>query len=270
MEKHNILTALIGKEPGNGRLQLSIILDGKPRTALIGNPGSVPNCVSRCLPADGIAHASLTLDRESGALTLVNLKPQNVTYVNDREILSKRITADDRVALGRDRYPLAIGVVVKMMQQIADKVGAANPGKNAGGGKSQVEVSILPLQQVWEQYESRMDQVVLDQQERGRRRLIPIIIGSFTALLSTVLMATIGVVTLIFTVPLMVLSALLYIKIYKEKDTSVFDKKAATNYLIDNYVCPNQACRRYLGAQNYKVLRQMPGCPHCGAKFTEK
>ena len=83
-------TILVGKEPGNGRLFVSVKINGQPKTAAIGEMNSVPNSVSRCKPAENTAHCKIEVDA-TGNLIVTNLKPQNVTYVNGAEIVSKKV-----------------------------------------------------------------------------------------------------------------------------------------------------------------------------------
>ena len=88
-------TILIGKEPGQGRLLVSV--SGK---TAVGASNSVPNSVSRCKVAEGVAHAKITVD-QSGNMVLTNMKTENVTYVNGSEIASKRILPSNTVELGK-------------------------------------------------------------------------------------------------------------------------------------------------------------------------
>ena len=100
-------TILIGRESDNGRLLVSLMINGTAKTAAMGSAGSVPNCVSRCKPAEGVAHCKIVIDG-GGNMTIVNMKPANVTYVNGVEIVSKRISESSNVELGKDRYRLNV------------------------------------------------------------------------------------------------------------------------------------------------------------------
>ena len=51
---------LIGKEPGAGRLLVAI--EGTQFNTAIGPANSVPATVSRCMPAQGTAHARISID----------------------------------------------------------------------------------------------------------------------------------------------------------------------------------------------------------------
>lgn len=93
MERLKGKTILVGKEPGQGRLLVAVLETGK--AAAIGSPGCVPNSVSRCKPADGVAHVKITID-QSENMVLTNMKPQNVTFINGTEIVSKHVTATNK------------------------------------------------------------------------------------------------------------------------------------------------------------------------------
>lgn len=64
-------TILIGRESDNGRLLVSLMINGTAKTAAMGSAGSVPNCVSRCKPAEGVGHCKIVIDG-GGNMTIVN------------------------------------------------------------------------------------------------------------------------------------------------------------------------------------------------------
>ena len=109
-------TILIGKEPGQSRLLVAIQSNGK--SATIGTPGSVPACVSRCRPADGVAHAKIYVDH-NGNMVLTNIKSRNVTYVNGSEIASKHVSLANSVELGRNRFRIDLPLVIETAKKIA-------------------------------------------------------------------------------------------------------------------------------------------------------
>ena len=165
----NGMTILIGKEPGQGRLMVSTKINGQVRSAFIGNVGSVPDCVSRCRPAEDIAHCKIEASPD-GTMVLVNLKPQNVTYVNGREIVSKKITADSRVELGRDRYRINIDNVLDSVRNIAGAQHSPQQPQQQSPlqAKSVKEYSILPLKKIWNAYNDE----IFDLQKRQKSLLL--------------------------------------------------------------------------------------------------
>lgn len=246
MEQLKNQTILIGKEPGQGRLLVSLKIKGQPKTAAIGMAGSVPGSVSRCNPAQDVAHCKIEVGAD-GRLVLTNLKPQNVTYVNGVEIVSKKIAADSQVALGMEQYPVSISTILDTAKKL---VGSVPPPPK----------SIVHLERVWNEYETTLENIQRLQMERGRKRMLPIMIGTGAGVISMLASQSIFIA-----LPLAILPLLLYIKNYTEKDTSIDDRKAANDKFIDHYICPH--CHHFLGNQPYKVLRQNKNCPYCKGEW---
>lgn len=257
MDRLKNKTILIGKEPDRGRLLISIQINGQTKAAAIGEPGSVPNCVSRCKPAEGVAHCKIVVDN-NGSLTITNLKSQNVTFVNGTEIESKKISPEAKVALGRDMYPISINAVMTTATKLVGSVPPPPPEPKP----------INYLEAVWVKYETTMDKIAEYIQIKAKKRLLPMVIGSASGLIAPLLAAVSGAATLYITAPISIISFIIYLKIYNEKDTSIEDKKAAQDELMDNYICPH--CNHFLGQQPYKILRQNKKCPYCGGGWIEK
>ena len=96
-------TILIGREPEKSRLMIAINTGNGIKATTIGEAGSVPNSVSRCIAVNNMAHCRLEVDK-AGGMRLSNMKEENVTYVNGNEIMSKAVTADSTIELGRGRF----------------------------------------------------------------------------------------------------------------------------------------------------------------------
>ena len=114
-------TILVGKEPRNGRLFVSVKVKGQPKTAAIGEMNSVPNSVSRCKPAEDTAHCKIEVDN-SGNVIVSNLKPQNVTYVNGVEIVSKSVKPNGFIELGKDRFSVGVSTILETASKIVVSV----------------------------------------------------------------------------------------------------------------------------------------------------
>ena len=245
---------LIGKEERLGRLLVCVSINGKMCATTVGRAGFVPSSVSRCLPAEEKAHCRIDID-QNGAMKLTNLKPQNVTYVNGMEIRSKCIDTDSVVALGKDLFEIDMQSIMDTVLKMMDKIIPPTP----------LEFDITHLEQVWEEYEQSIEAIQKNQQQRARRRLLPIMLSSVSGLAVPLFATLVSASTLYVTVPIAAVSFLLYILIYREKDTSIEERKEAGNLLIERYVCPNDdRCGHFLGFQPYKVLRQNKRCPYCG------
>lgn len=250
-------TILIGKEPGRGRLLVAVTAGGNTRTTTVGEAGSVPGSVSRCLPAEGVAHCKITVGTD-GAMVLANLKQRNVTYVNGTEIVSKRITPDCRVELGCDRYKVDLaGVIAAAGRQTAT---SQNPA-------SQAEYSIKGLKPVWEEYNNAIKQIRIRQKNVGLLSSVPMAFSMFGGLIAGV-MPEIRGFALVFTgVALVIMIIGLYLRF---TDKSIEQTEQLTERFQNRYVCPNPKCRHFMGNQPYNVLRQNTACPYCRCKLTDK
>ncbi len=263
MERLKGKTILIGKEPGQGRLLVAI--QGNGKSAVIGAPGSVPSCVSRCRPAEGVAHAKITVG-QNGDMVVTNMKDENVTFVNGCEIASKRVSPGQTVELGRDHFGVNLPVVIETAKRL---VGTVTPPPPPPPGK---KFNISHLQRVWDSYEAELDRITMQQQELGKRRMLPIMIGSLSGVASPLLATLVAVNTLYVTVPVAAVSFALYFINYRKKDTSYEERKAAVDKFTDEYVCPNPDCNKFLGNLSYKLMKKQYSmhCPHCKSEFVEK
>ena len=86
----------VGRESGTDRVLVYLSINGQIKAFQLGNPGSVPKFVSRAIPNQNKAHLSIRID-DNGEIIVSNLKPENVTFVNGSQIVSKRISEDDTV-----------------------------------------------------------------------------------------------------------------------------------------------------------------------------
>lgn len=78
---------IIGRDASTSQLRITMGQQSKT----FGVAGSVPMTVSR-------QHCSLTINPD-GSYRITNLKPQNVTFVNEVEIMAKTIMEKDKMEL---------------------------------------------------------------------------------------------------------------------------------------------------------------------------
>ena len=249
-------TIFVGKEAGNGRLCVSIMINGQPKATVIGEMNSVPNSVSRCKPAEGIAHCKISV-HSNGSMVVTNLKPQNVTYVNGAEIASKKIKQNSIIELGRDRFPLNISTVIEAASKI---VGATNPPPKQ-------EYSIKSLKEVWEDYNEKVREIKIRQRNIGLLARIPMAFSMFGGLI-------VGIAPEIREYALTFTGIALFIMligIYRQfTDKSIEEMEDITEDFQKRYICPNENCRHFVGTKPYNLLRQDKKCPWCGCIYTEK
>lgn len=263
MEKLKGKTLLIGKEPGQGRLLVSVDVNGQFKTAAIGAPGSVPNTVSRCKPAEGTAHCKLVVD-DAGYMTLTNLKSQNVTFVNGQEIVSKRLTPSCAVALGVNRFDINLGGVLKAAEKL---VGDGTGGGGGGGDSSQSEYSIKHLELIWNEYNTKKKQIRIRQKNLNLITSIPMAITMLGGSLIGVAPDIAPYAKLFTGIAFLIFLITLYLRF---TDKSIKEEEELNEKFQDNYVCPNPKCHHFMGNQPYKILRQNKQCPYCRCKLTDK
>lgn len=269
MENLKGKTILIGKDSGQPKLKIAIRETG--RAAVINGVAPVPDSVSRCMPEKQVAHASLSID-ENGSLTLSNLKSQNVTWVNGKEIESKRLPEGCTVCLGRERYPVDVPLILKVAAQIAAG-SAQSPQATQKTGQQPnagAPFDISHLRKVYQDYDDEMERIARTQQDLAKKRMLPIMVSSASGIVSG-LVALVSVSTLAVSIPITAVVSFLYFKNYNKKDTSYEDRKQATETFQDTYVCPNPECNKFLGNLSYKLLKKQYGlhCPYCKCEYVE-
>lgn len=253
-------TILIGREPGNNRLMLAIKAADGIKAATIGGAGSVPNCVSRCIPVNNMAHCKLDIDA-TGNIRLTNMKEENVTYVGNNEVMSKNVNENSTISLGRDKFPIGIGEILKASKAMFEK--AVTPPQPS----QSEEYSIAHLEKVWDKYQSKLQQL---QKEQKKTNIIKSLYLPLTMVGSGIgaLAPSIGLPkesTFIF---IGLATCALFYGLYKTiTDKSAAKKEQINDWLIDNYTCPNPGCKHFMGFQPYKILKQNKNCPYCKGKF---
>lgn len=262
MERLKGKTLLIGKEPGQGRLLVSVNVNGQSKTAAIGQPGSVPNTVSRCKPAEGTAHCKIGVDG-AGNMTLTNLKPQNVTFVNGQEIVSKRITSSCAVALGANRFDINLAGVLNAAEKL---VGGGTPPPPPPP-QQQPEYSIRHLELIWNEYNTKKKQIRIRQKNLNLITSIPMAITMLGGFLIAVAPDIAPIAKLFTGIAFLIFLITLYVRF---TDKSIKEEEELSDKFQDNYVCPNPECHHFMGNQPYKILRQNKQCPYCRCKLTDK
>lgn len=226
---------IIGRDANTS--QLDII--SEKQTFRLGLSGSVPMTVSR-------QHCLLTID-DSSRISIKNLKPQNVTYVNDHAVESKNISENDSIALGASKYRLNLHEVLAAVKKTAPKV-----------------VDIRPLEKIWNEYNDTQLEAKIKQ-------------GQFVALSSGTGLITMAAVVLSFMgmgievrivcyIIAVILIAVTIIVRWQNATKLPLQQQELQRWLDENYVCPN--CKHSFGADiNYRKLTQYDSCPYCKAKF---
>lgn len=163
-------------------------------------------------------------------------------------------------------------MVLEAAKKLVDIATGSNGNQGSSGNTPQKTFDISHLRNVWETYENEMDRLAQEQQEMGKKRMLPIMIGSLSSVASPILATLVAANTLYITVPVAAISFGLYFVNYRKKDTSYEEKKVATERFTDEYVCPNPDCGKFLGNISYKLLKKQYSmqCPYCRSKFIEE
>ncbi|MCM1111110.1 MAG: FHA domain-containing protein [Clostridium sp.] len=274
MERLKGKTILIGKEPGQGRLLVSVA--GK--TAAIGSVNSVPGCVSRCKVAEGVAHAKITVD-QNGTMILTNMKSQNVTYVNGSEIVSKRIQPTSTVELGKDHFNINLPVVIEAAKKLGTvaSVNPGTPGGHSGGGGSAVTVKkfrISHLEHVWNDYHDSNLEIKQRQRHQALMGRIPMFFTMGSGAISAVAVALSWpeyVKTLCVALTVIGVIFMVYTFVKSKNDTSLEDSEKLLEDFQERYTCPNPDCNKFLGNMSYRLFKKQYSmhCPYCKCEYVE-
>ncbi len=269
---------LIGREPQQGRLAVTLHSRGENGSAFIGQLHSVPLSVARCIPQENKAHCKISISPE-GNMLLTNLKSENSTFANGIEVATKKITQDCTIALGPDMYPVNAGTILKAARKIAISMKQMKGRKvydTAKGAELKPcnEYSIVHLKKVWDKYH---DDLFNLQKKQKNMALVKSLFLPCTILSSIAGVAAshIGLsenVSSMISYSLYALAAIiLFYGIFQSfTDKSLEEKEAITETFQNNYICPNPQCMHFLGNIPYNILKQNTGCSYCKCTYISK
>ncbi len=220
---------IIGRDGETGKLRLTV----GNQTATFGETNSVPRSVSQ-------KHVKLSID-DDGTLVLTNLNANNDTYVNHRGIESKHIQEGDHIVLGNQHYILNWDMLEPFIPKIAD---------------------LRPLERVWKDYQNQRMEMQIKERKFNTLRsatglitMFAVILGAITGrdnplFMSLYILA--GVVSLLF-----------FFIAYRSSSKIPILQNRLEKDVKEKYKCPS--CGKKLVLQDYDMLCQSKGCPHCGA-----
>lgn len=238
---------VIGREPTTptnigGRLHITT--SGR-KEYFLGLENSVPKSVSR-------QHCRLSVAPD-GKMTLTNVKPANVTFVEGVQIISKTVTADDSVGLGGECYPVDLRQVLAVVSEEIVR-----------------SYDISHLKDVWEKYQ----QDKIDLQVRQSKSAA---VQSVSGLLS---MASIACGFIPGIPPFVrgilyglaiILAVFFFIYRMRHAGENVLKLNGLEAQFRKDYVCPNPDCRRFLGNMPYEeLIKQTKSCYLCKSIYTVK
>jgi len=241
-----MIEAIIGREQGKRRLLVKVGTQAYP----LGSENNVPNSVSR-------THCKLIID--GNRIKVINLKPNdNAVYVDGNEIESKNITENSTLQLGEDRYEVNLKTVIAVARKLSGENPPPPPVK---------EYSVLPLKDIWEEYEStRLEMQLTESKKNNIQKL-----GGICSSCGILFMFIEGMGNLRFVLTgLSILIALVFfVRGLSSSSSLVLKLSELDKEFRKRYICPNPKCKHFIGNIPYDVLRTNTKCPHCGCKYKE-
>lgn len=254
-------TILIGKEPGQGRLVVSV--SGVSKVGTIGAIGSVPNSVSRW--KDGTAHCQIAIGQD-GCLTIKNLKEANKTYVNGAAVVSKRIDGNSRVELGMDHYSINVNMVLQAVSKLLPVQSVQKPVQQPPQPTTPVKkYSIRHLNRIWEDYTNNVKKITIRQRNINLLSSIPMAFSMLGGLVTGVVPDELKSYSLAFTA--IALAIFIYGLYRRFTDKSLEEREELNKRFKKDYVCPN--CHKYQEGREYALLLEDGKCRKCGCIFVE-
>ena len=252
----------VGRESGTDRLLVYLSINGQIKAFQIGNPGNVPKSVSRAIPNQNKAHISIKIDN-NGNFIVTNLKPENVTFVNGSQIVSKRISEIDNVELGADHYLLPLqDLLAKASQLTTSQL------------QNSTSYNISHLEKIWNDYHEGDLNIKDKHHKMGLQQRIPIFFTIGAGALTSVAWS-LGWGEWIRIVSICLTGIGLLLMIYFFFQSSKFNPAREADKLKEEfqnkYRCPNPNCKRFLGFYSYSMLKDQyhNECPFCKSKFVD-
>ena len=232
-----MIELIIGREGGVDNPRLAITQGDQ--TVFYGAPGSVPKTVSR-------KHCKVTVD-DNGFISFEDITENNFTFINGLDCKIKgNVGIHDVIELGSSRYRLDLDSILKSLS-------------------SKQAFSVKHLEAVYSKYQKDK----LDMQVRqGKLNAISALPGilSMTSIGIAVFLPSARIVMIAFAAVFALVFAFIR---YKNASKTPLKSRSIEESFRENYVCPNPACNRFLGATPYKELLKNRSCPYCKAQYFE-
>ena len=217
---------IIGRNENSSTLLLTV--DGKEQQTSVSVPSSVDP-----------QHCKIVVD--NGQILLRNIDINNYTYVNGQAVESKKISPNDKIALGPDRFLLDWSVL-----------------------KLYMPVDISHLKQVWEEYEHENISLQIAERKFNTLRSAT---GIFTMVAIALSIATGGRSKWYFVLygVAILASVIFFVKAYLDSSKIPQKRLELGRQFQRDYVCPH--CKHSLGSQPYEFVAQNAHCPYCKTQF---
>lgn len=240
---------IIGREEGARRLHC--IADG--REFNVGQAGCVPASVSR-------KHSKITINGSN--MSIENLKPQNITFVDDSQIFSKGITETSKVQLGNEKYTVPLQQII----QLATGTAATGSGTTQQPKAETPTFSLKPLKGIWDEYDRRK----LEIQEAAAKSAN---MSRLQGILSMCGMCIGFIPGIDQTLRIVIIVVALLVAIYfffqgMSNDSVQKQLRDLDEEYANKYKCPNPSCGKPFGSVPYRQIEFNKQCFACGCKYT--
>ena len=225
---------ILGRDQNHQRL--NVFVDGQQIPKAAGQPGSVPQSVSR-------QHCSVQ-DCGSGKFLVRNLNPNNVTYVNGMAVMQQLVTPADRIELGGERYQVSWEML-----------------------KPFFPMDVAHLATIWQEYYDETNRMMISEKRfNALRGILPV----FTMGALVMKMAGIGgdgaLVNISYGFAI-VISLFFTAKAWIDAKKLPERREELQRWFMANYRCPNPDCNRFLGNREFELVMEDGACPKCKTKF---
>lgn len=188
----------------------------------------------------------------------MNIKAQNVTFVDGNQVFSKSITPQSRIQLGEERYLVPLQQILQLAG--ASAVNGVDPQKEAP------TFSLKPMKAVWKEYDNRRMEIQNNAAKSANKQRLQGILSMFGMCLGFIP----GIDP---TIRIIIIVAALFIAVYFFIKGSVTTTVQQQLHDLDDeyakkYKCPNPACGRSFGAIPYRNIEYNKQCLACGCKYT--
>ena len=221
---------------------LAMLVDGK---RMKDSKQPVPNSVSRLKPDEYTAHCRIGI--KGSKITITNLNPNNVTYVDGEPVKSAVIDNTNIVCLGVDQFRLDVRYLLKKLGYVAP-------------------VSIKHLRKVWDRYDSQLLDMQVEQQRQANQQKLQGLVSQLS-MLCVIIPSVIPQVPIppfirvILVVAALSMGVFFYLRGGKANNSFVMKKRDLDARFRERYVCPHWGY--FFGFIPYDQLEYREKCPHC-------
>jgi DNA-directed RNA polymerase subunit RPC12/RpoP/ribosome-associated protein YbcJ (S4-like RNA binding protein) len=190
-------------------------------------------------------HAKIT--RSANGIYIEDLESKNGVFVNGQMIKKKKVTASDRITLGKE-YELNLN---KILQQLPMS-------------DEEFRDEFLRLKTVYENYTKAKTKIQSESQGKMMlKRSLPMAIPGLLMIGSTTFLGPAAtIVGGVLSAGAMVLGT-----VWGSKDMAKMPERLAElreQFLLD-YACPS--CKREFGERSWELVKRQGKCPACGREF---